>query len=175
MKPVPASILAPFVALIVAHAFPAQADTEIVVAAPATEVLVEPRAANLRLVNLPELEFALRAAFRCRGDAVSLTLSVSDTARTLAREELADRRAVEVRLVVPAQQVAMLESGAFCMADDPDSDDELQVTGFATAAASLRCTHNGNDSVRYASAPLTVRLLCARGEDQGVAEASVDR
>jgi hypothetical protein len=168
-------ILAPILALLVTIAPSAGANDDIVVAAQETEVLVAPRAAHLRLVNLPALEFALRAAYRCRGEVVSLTLSVSDTVKTLARDVLADQRAAEVRLAVPAQQVAMADSGGFCVADNPDSANELRVAGFATAAASLRCSGDGKDSVRYASAPLTVRLVCARGEDQEPAASSGDR
>ena len=175
MRQAPNTILAPFLALIVTTSIPANAENEIVVAAQETEVRVAPRAAHLRLVNLPALEFALRAAYRCRGEAISLTLSVSDTVRTLARDVLADQRAAEVSLAVPAQQVAMADSGGFCVAGDPDSANELRIAGFTTAAASLRCSHDGNDSVRYASAPLTVRLVCARGEDQEPAAPSDDR
>jgi hypothetical protein len=175
MKPVRVSILAPFLAIVATLSAPARAEPEIIIAAAETEVRVEPRAAHLRLVNLPALEFALRAAFRCIGDVVSLTLSVSDTAKTLSVEELVDRRSAELRLVVPARQLAMADSGAFCVADNPDSADEMQVAGFATAAASLRCNNDGKDSVRYASAPLTVRLVCARGENQEPEAPSADR
>jgi hypothetical protein len=69
----------------------------------------------------------------------------------------------------------MADSGAFCVVDDPDSADELQVAGLATASASLRCSDDGGDSVRYASSPLTVRLVCDRGEDQEPAASAVDR
>lgn len=175
MKPVPVSILAPFATLLVALALPAGADTDVVVAAQETEVRIAPRLASLRLVNLPAIEFAVRAAYRCRGDVVSLTLSVSDTVRTLGRDALGDRRASEVRLAVPARQVAMADSGRFCIVDDPESADELRVAGFVTATASLRCNHDGNDSVRYASAPLTVRLVCERDENQEPAASSGDR
>ena len=175
MRQAPNTILAPFLALIMTIAVPANAENEIVVAAQEAEVRVAPRAAHLRLVNLPALEFALRAAYRCRGEVISLTLSVSDTVQTLARDVLADQRAAEVSLAVPAQQVAMADSGGFCVAGDPGSANELRVTGFVTAAASLRCGRDGNDSVRYASAPLTVRLICARGEDQEPPAPSDDR
>jgi hypothetical protein len=175
MQLAPRIILAPFAALLAAIALPADADSEIVVAAQESEVRVAPRAAHLRLVNLPALEFALRAAYRCRGDVISLTLSVSDTVRTLSQDALADQRAAEIRLAVPAQQVAMAASGEFCVAGNPDSADELRVAGFATAAASLRCSRDGKDSVRYASAPLTVRLVCERDEGQEPAASSGDR
>lgn len=175
MRQAPNTILAPFLALMMTIALPANAENEIVVAAQETEVRVAPRAAHLRLVNLPALEFALRAAYRCRGEVISLTLSVSDTVQTLARDVLADQRAAEVSLAVPAQQLAMADSGGFCVAGDPDSANEMRVAGFATAAASLRCSRDGDDSVRYASAPLTVRLVCARGEDQEPVAPSDDR
>lgn len=174
MQLAPKFILAPIAALLAAIAPAAVADSEIIVAAQQSEVRVAPRAAHLRLVNLPALEFALRAAYRCRGEVISLTLSVSDTVQTLARDVLADQRAAEVRLAVPARQVAMADSGGFCVADDPDSANEMHIAGFATAAASLRCSRDGADSVSYASAPLTVRLVCARDEDQEPA-ASDDR
>lgn len=175
MNSFPVSILAPIAVSILAFAHPVNADTDIVVAAPEAEVRVEPRAPHLRLVNLPALEFALRAAYRCRGDVASLTLSISDTVLTLAREALADQRAAEVRMSVPAQQVAMAASAGFCVAGDPDSAGELRVDGFATASASLRCSHEDGDSVRYASAPLAVRLVCARGDRQEPAAPSDER
>ena len=175
MKSVRASILALFLSAVATLSLPAQADSEIVLAAQETEVRVEPRAPHLRLVTLPSLEFALRAAFRCIGDAVSLTISVSDTAKTLSMQELVDRRSAELLLAVPARQFAMADSGAFCVIDKPDSANEMKVAGFATAAASLRCSNEGKDSVRYASAPLTVRLVCARAENQEPAAPSADR
>ena len=159
-------ILAPFAATVVTLVPSARAETDIVLAAPETEIHVAPRAAHIRFVNLPPLEFSLRAAYRCRGEVVSLTISVSDTAKTLAGVELADHRAAEARLIVPARQVAMADNGAFCVIGDPQSADEIMVEGFATAAASLRCNNDGRESMRYASAPLTVRLRCSRDEDQ---------
>ena len=175
MKPVMLCILAPIVALIVAPVPSAWADSDLVLAARETEVRIEPRASHLRLVNLPVLEFAIRAAYRCHGELVSLTLSVSDTAQTLGPRELAGQRAAEVGLVVPAQQIAMADNGAFCVAGDERSADEVHITGFATAAASLRCANDGRESIRYASAPLTVRLSCSRNEDQEPPVSSGDK
>ena len=168
MKPVLSHILALFSAAVMALVPSARAETDIVLAAPETEIHVAPRAAHIRFVNLPAIEFALRAAYRCRGEVVTLTMSVSDTAKTLSRDELVDQRAAEVRLIVPARQVAMADAGAFCVIGDPQSADEMQVAGFATAAASLRCNNDGSESMRYASAPLTVRLRCSRDEDQSM-------
>lgn len=175
MKPARLCILAPIVALIAAPVPSSRADSDLVLAAQETEVRIEPRASQLRLVNLPVLEFGIRAAYRCHGEPLSLTLSVSDTAQTLGPQELAGQRAAEVRLVVPAQQIAMADSGAFCVAGDEGSADEIHITGFATAAASLRCVRDGSESIRYASAPLAVRLSCSRDEDQEPPVSSGDK
>ena len=71
---------------------------------------------------------------------------------------------------MPASQVAMAESGKFCISDEPESADELHVDGFATAAASLRCSDDGVVSVHYSSVPLNVRMTCTRGENQDPSE-----
>jgi len=166
MRPDPLRILAPFVAAIVAFAPASHADNDVVVAAPEARVPIEARSARLQLVNLPELEFALRAVYRCQGKPVSMTLSVSDTAKTLGPDVLAEQRAAEVNLRVPAAQVAMVNSGRFCVAGDTESADEMAVAGFATVAVSLRCDDDGVFSMHYTSAPLNVRLVCLRAPDQ---------
>ena len=159
MIPVRVPILALIAALAAA---PSTARADLVVAAQETETTVAPRAARVRLVNLPAIEFGLRAAIRCKGEAVSLTLSVADTFRTLSREELAGKRAAEVTLTVPAMQIALAASSLFCVAGDNNSTNELLVPGFATAHASLQCERAEIRSVHYASAPLKVRIRCAR-------------
>ncbi len=144
---------------------PAHADGQVVVAAQETSAIVTPRTADLKLVDLPALEFALRAAIRCKGEKVSLTLSVADTFKTLGADELADKRAAEATLTVPAGQLALAASSQFCISGDEDSSDELLVPGLATAHASLQCARDGATSVHYASAPLQVRLNCVRPPD----------
>lgn len=179
MKHYPSLIVAPIIVAMatVAPADPAAAAGDIVIAAQETTALVTPRTADLKLVNLPSLEFGVRAAFKCKGEPVSMTLSIADTHQTLRQEQLADVRAVEFRLNVPPRQLALAASSPFCVADDPQTSDELVVPGLATANASLRCAGDGGDSVHFASAPLQVRLVCARpaDEDQAPSPASGDR
>lgn len=131
-------------------------------AAQETAAAVRPVAANRRLVDLPQLEFALRAAIRCKGKPESLTFSVADTFATVPGESLADLRAVEQVLSVPPGQLALAASSRFCIANDEESTDQLLVPGLATAHASLRCVDGEKSSVHFASAPLQVRLNCAR-------------
>ncbi len=155
----------PILALFALAAAAAQADGSIVMAAQETEAAVEPASPNRRLVALPRLEFALRAAIRCKGTPVSVTFSIADTVATLAGEELVERRAVESVLAVPPGQLALAASSRFCIVDDDESSDQLLVPGFATAHASLRCEHDEKPSVHFASAPLQVRLSCARAPE----------
>lgn len=161
-----ATILALFVAS--SYIPTAIAGESVVVAAKETEAAVAPRAANLRLINLPTLEFGLRAAIKCTGKAESLTLSVADTHTTLGEDAIADERFAETALTVPARQLTLAASSNFCLKDDAASEDELLVPSLATLHASLRCRNEGGVTVYFASAPLQVRLRCSRPstEDQ---------
>ncbi len=158
------SILALFIVAV--YVPTATAGESVVITAQETEVTLVPRAPSLQLVNLPALEFGLRAAIKCSGTAESLTLSVADSHVTLGKDALADRRSADVALTVPAQQIALAASGNFCLKDNDDAErsDELLVPGVATAHASLRCSNEVGTSVHFASAPLQVRLLCSREE-----------
>lgn len=159
-------ILALFVAANVTPC--AHADGSVIVAAKQAEAIVAPRAPGRKLVKLPALDFHLRASLRCPGNAESLTLSVADTVTTLGSAELGDQQSAEASLTVPARQVALAASSHFCLENDPTSADELTVPGLVTAHASLRCAIDDRISAHFASAPLQVRLLCAREtvEDQ---------
>lgn len=140
----------------------AVADNVIVVAAQETVASVAPPSVRDSVVSLPPLTFKLRAAIRCVGDPVSVTLSVADTFVTRDRDELDGQRAAEASLTVPAQQLAMAPVRKFCTDDENESEDELLAQGFATVHASLQCEDESGISVLYASAPLNVKLSCVR-------------
>jgi hypothetical protein len=150
---------------VIASSTCAFAEDGIVVAARETEIVVTPQAAQLRLVSLPVLEFALRAAIRCKGRSLSVTLSIADTFKTLEKDDLDGKRSAEILLTVPARQLALAASHGFCIDGDDETADELLVPGLATANASLRCESDSGVAVHYASAPLRVRLRCARNPD----------
>ena len=154
------SILALFVAT--GYIPPAFAGESVVVAAKEAEVVVTPRAASLKLIELPALDFAIRATLQCTGTAESLTLSIADTYTTLGQDVIADQRSADVLLTVPVPQLALAASSGFCLRDDLASTDELLVPGLATAHASLRCRNEDGVTVHFASAPLQVRLRCSR-------------
>lgn len=144
------------------------ADDTIVVAAQEVEATVAPRPVRARVVNLPPLTFDLRAAIRCTGKPVSVTLSIADTFVTKARDELDGQRATEASLTVPASQLTMASHRQFCT--EEGSADEMFAPGFATAHASLQCENETGVSVLFASAPLNVRLRCSRLTDESEAD-----
>jgi hypothetical protein len=168
MKSGRVSILALFV--FAAAVSSAVADSMIVVAAQEVAASVAPRPARARVVNLPPLTFKLRAAIRCVGEPVSVTLSVADTFVTRERNELDGQRATEASLTVPPRQLAMASARNFCIEDSNESEDELFAPGFASAHASLRCETEAGLSVLYASAPLNVRLSCTRQPDESAVD-----
>lgn len=145
---------------------PVQADDGIVIASREAHSTVQPREIRSGRIDLPVLEFALRAVLRCAGEATSLTLSVADTFMTLDRDSLADKRATDLVLSVPGRQVALAASSRFCIADDDESTNELLVPGLVTAHASLQCEKDGERSAHFASAPLQVRISCARAQEE---------
>ena len=157
------TILALFLAIV--YALPATADGNIVIAAQETDATVAPRPESLRLVNLPALTFYLRAAIRCKGDPVSVTMSVADTYRTLREDEIKEQRAAEATLTVPARQLALAATSSFCVEDNPATSEELLVPGLTTAQASLLCADEAGTSMHYASVPLQIRLICDRGSE----------
>ena len=159
-------------ATILLVAGPSLADSSVVVAAQEARVSVPPRNARLRLVNLPTIEYGLRAAIRCSGAPTSLTLSISDTFKSITAEQLDGQRAVETTLVVPPRQLALAAPRQFCISDDNSSVDELLVPGFVTAHASLRCERDGVSSMHFASAPLQLRLVCERPPADDIQDSS---
>ena len=164
MKSGRVSILTLFV--FTAAVSPAFANGTIVVAAQEVEASIAPRPARARVVSLPPLTFELRAAIRCAGNPVSVTLSVADTFVTREGDELEGRRAIEASLTVPPRQLTLASGRQFCIENVNESENELFAPGFATAHASLRCENETGLSVLYASAPLNVRLSCARQGDE---------
>jgi hypothetical protein len=144
---------------------PIAAEGDILVAALETEATVAPRAPESKLVNLPPLSFELRAAYKCRGEPMSLTVSVADTYRTLGAEDLAGQRATELTLTVPPQQLPLAADSRFCIAGDTDATDRMLVPGLVMVHASLRCADAEGTSIHYASTPLKARLVCVREPD----------
>ena len=99
-------------------------------------------------------------------------VSISDTHRRFGPDEIGDKAELDIRVSVPANQVAPVTVADFCITGGPDDEKGLLLPGIATAQASLRCRSEKESFVYFESAVLPVRLQCDPDKNQ---EASTDR
>jgi hypothetical protein len=81
----------------------------------------------------------------------------------------------ELRLLIPAKQLAPIAIAAFCVAAAPSVDasipdassepasgrsQEMTIVSALSAHASLLCTSDSDQAITYVSAPLDIRLVC---------------
>jgi len=120
----------------------------------------------------------LLASFECPSDAdaESVTVSIADTHKRFGPNDISDKAALDVRVSVPAKQIAPVMVADFCIDDGiddrPGDEKNLLVPGVATAQVSLRCRSETESFLYFASAVLPLRLYCVPDADQ---DASTDR
>ncbi len=150
------------------------ADEALTLQANETSVQLAPREQGPQQVSLSSLEFSLHATTACPPgtDVESVTVSIADTHKRFGPDDISDNSALDVRLSVPADQVAPVTVSDFCVSGEPGDKNGLLVPGVATAQASLRCQGDNKSSLYFKSAVLPIRLHCAIDKDQ---EASTDR
>ncbi len=152
----------------------AAADGPLALRANETSAQLLPRKQGPQQVSLPSLEFSLLATVACPSDAdvEAVTVSIADTHKRFGPAEIGNEAALDVRISVPAKQIAPVAIADFCIDGGPGDEKGLLVPGVATAQASLRCRSETGLSVFFASAVLPLRLDCAPANNQ---EASTDR
>lgn len=152
----------------------AVADAPLTLQANETSAQLVSREQGPEQVSLPSLEFSLIAEFECPSetDVESVTVSIADTHERFGPNEISDKMALEVRVDVPANQIAPVTVSDFCINGGPGDENGLLVPGIATAQVSLRCRSENELSVYFASVALPLRLYCEPNENQ---EASIDR
>jgi hypothetical protein len=135
---------------------------------------ISPQSAGRRLISLPDLEFQLSVDAECDGNtrAESLSISIADTVQTHNASKMdegeADEIAIETRIRVASSQIAPIGIERFCTGENDDSPaaQALLVTAAFAANISLRCSSEDAQSVRYASLPLEIRLICVPLDDE---------
>ncbi len=142
---------------------PAFADAELAAYAGEARAEIRPREEDLA-IRLPRLDFSVRAEFSCPENAVaeSVTISIADAYQRYAPDE--DEASLDAVITVPARQIAPIAADDFCAVGD-GSDEELLLTGVATAQLSLRCVAEGARSVSFTSLQLPLRLVCKGDQD----------
>ena len=146
---------------------PVSAETVLKFSAGTPTANVLPRSRERAPLQLPDLEYQFSIDAVCRDDLspASLSLAVADTRRTFNAEQIVAGALEDIRLLVPAEQIAPVMIANFCVADgDVDqaiaSASSLTVHAALSAQASLLCVGDTSRSMKYASANLDVMLVC---------------
>lgn len=143
---------------------------------------VAPRPPGRTLLELPPLEYVFRLRTACTDgrEPAAFSLNVADSRVTLDGAELAAGAPPrELRLTIPADQLAPLALTAFCVAPAADGNGapahgdggdggaaatELLVSDVLAAQASLLCETENDRKMSYLSKPLDLRLVCDEPE-----------
>ena len=122
-------------------------------------------------VRLPTLEYRFEIRTQCTQSRSpgSLSLNVADTRKWLAADEIVIDGPTEIRLRIPASQIAPLVIEDFCVVPgeedgEGNSDPPAQITipAALSAQASLLCEGDEDKVMTYVSRPLDVWLVCER-------------
>ena len=135
---------------------------------------VLPRGRERAPLQLPDLEYQFRIDAVCRESLspVSLSLAVADTRRSFNAEQIDDGALRDVRLVIPAAQIAPVVVANFCVTESdagnaiPAAPSSLTVHAALSAQASLLCAGDEDRSMKYASASLDVLLVCYQSSEE---------
>ena len=159
------------VLLAVSAAGPAQGKDTLSVMADAPVVQLSPRGRGRNYVRLPTLEYKFEIQFQCTESRApgSLSLNVADTRKWLAADDIASDGPTEIRLQIPAGQIAPLVIDNFCIArgeedsaGNSDAPTQMIIPAALSAQASLLCEGDEDKVMTYVSRPLDVSLLCER-------------
>jgi hypothetical protein len=96
----------------------------------------------------------------------SVSISVTDTRRTLGPDLFMDTGATEQRISIPQAQLAPLTIENFCLGDGATGDaPHLHVADVMSAQLSLRCGSENRQSIIYQAVPLAIALQCRLPDD----------
>lgn len=154
---------------------PAERSHSVDIKANVPVVAVSPQPGTGHFLTLPSLEYRFQVEPRCEAgwQPEWFSLNVADSRVSLSAAELNDGGG-EIRLRVPARQIAPVPVAGFCViaeADEgsagtpereerPDAPRELDIGGALSAHASLVCASNGSRDITYVARPLDVLLSC---------------
>lgn len=153
------------------------------VTANAPTIAVAPRTQGRTFLQLPALEYRFEVRTHCAGNrrAESLSLAVADSRASLGADEIASNGPTEMRLTIPARQIAPLAIENFCVLPEERDGDrfddtpvEIRISAALSAQASLLCAGEEDKAMTYVSAALDVSLQCQE-PPEGVTLPQTDR
>jgi hypothetical protein len=164
------------------HACIASADSTglhtLAVSAETPAVAVAPQPRERHFFDLPSLDYVFQVEARCRNDwkPESMSLNVADSRVSRTGAELQDNAEQQVRLQIPAEQIAPIAMRSFCVIDETEQGSAIDaeprsspgagnppritVSAALSAQASLRCSNGAELQMIYVTEPLDVTLTC---------------
>lgn len=149
----------------------ALADASLRLSADTPIVNVGPRNPGRGPLSLPDLEYRFNIDASCRDDMTpaSLSLVIADTRRSFDTDQIDSGGLKDVRLKVPAAQIAPVVIADFCVAEAVGAELVLQAAAVSpltvraalSAQASLMCAGEGTQSIVYTSEALDLLLVCS--------------
>lgn len=155
--------------LAVTAAAPAAGKDTLSVAADAPAVSLSPRNPGRNFVRLPTLDYTFKIHTYCSAgrSPESLSLNVADTRKSLTGDQIVSDGATEIRLQIPARQIAPLVIENFCVLQIEENGDEphqatteTTIPAALSAQISLLCEGDEDQAITYVSRALDVSLVC---------------
>ena len=142
-----------------------ETDGQLMVRATAVSVQITAKPERRRLIQLPDLDFALRVDAHCNtGKRIeSVSISIADTHKTYDGTQFEQQRGLETSISLPQKQIGPLSIEQFCIANNnvPITDKVMRVPDALTAQVSLRCADDTGQSIIYKTLPLEISLECS--------------
>ena len=151
---------------IFASAIVAADETSLVVSSSTPDVNIKTRPSDRYSIRLPGLlyEFQLELGCEAGYKPDSVLLSIADTKKRFAVNEMPLDSGADFSMKVPASQIAPLSVEGFCLASESGAD-RVTVRGILSAQASLLCSGDEDQQLMYASQSLDVTLNCGEEPD----------
>ena len=149
------------VALAQTAALAQTSESEIFMVSADTPVVdVGERSAGRNFVRLPSLDYRFDLAANCPADleAKTISLSIADTRKSLATNEISNEETISVAIRIPAAQIGPIAVDGFCVA--AGAQETVRIPAVLSVQASLLCANEEDSRMIYASRSLDVTLSC---------------
>ena len=142
---------------------------QMIVTTETATVELRPSLPGRRLLTFSELKFSLTIEPSCPAHMriQSVSISAADSNETFKGNDLQAQPLIKTTIVIPRGQAAVLAVVDFCTEEETIENEplKLRVRAAYTAALSLRCVSDEEESVFYLSQPLDVTLSCLKYGD----------
>ncbi len=137
-------------------------------------VRIEARAAGRSFVRLPSLDYVIQLNPQCAAGLKprAISLSVADTRKSLATDDISGESATASTFTIPGSQIGPIAMKDFCIAEageqespqtsqnQSDRDQKVTIASVVSLQASLLCASETESRMTYASRGLDVILEC---------------